>query len=85
MPRVILKVGVGRALKVEARASPRNDRLSSSFHAVDDTQSNRETCDLALVRHRQLCRLSEEVELMIALAEQCLESIQHWIEQREKR
>jgi|GEM_PF-1859088 len=85
MPRTGPKIGVERALKVKARASTRNTKHPPRVRAVADSLWNQRDSVLARVRHRELCRLLKEVELMMALAEQCLEVVQHWIEQHEKR
>ena len=85
MPRIGPKVGVERALKVKARASIGNSRHPPCVRAVAGTLWNRRDCVLARVRHRRLCRLLKEVELMMTLADECLEVVQHWIEEHEKR
>ena len=85
MPRIGPEIGVEHALKVKARASTRNTEYLPSVHAVAATRWNQRDSVLARVRYRDQCRLLKEVELMMALAEQCLEVVQHWIEQHEKR
>lgn len=85
MPRIGPMISVERALKAKARASTWNSRSPPCFHAVASRLWNRRDCALARVRHNLWCRLSEEVELMMTLAEQCLDVVQHWIEQHEKR
>lgn len=42
-------------------------------------------CVFVRMRDSQLRRLLKEIELMISLADQCLEVVQHGIEQHEKR
>ncbi len=85
MPRIGPKIGVERARKVKARASTRNTKHPPCVRAVASTLWNQRDSVLARVRHRDLCQLLKEVELMMTLAEQCLEVVQHWIEQHEKR
>ncbi len=83
MARGILRIGVDRALKLEARASIRSYGRRSFACAGEDKPSNRKSRRFIRQQLELLRRLQREVQLMMTLSEQCLEAIRHRIEQHE--